>query len=68
MLCLPVCVGETFHDPGSLRNKPFEMKDLVYYMYYVAHCHNCDLTIVYKNACQSKTTQANRDILVSIYS
>ena len=41
-----VCVGETLHDPGSLGNKPFETRDRVPYMYYVAHCHNCDLTIV----------------------
>ena len=46
VLCLPVCVGETLHDPGSLGNKPFETRDPVPYMYYVAHCHNCDLTIV----------------------
>ena len=46
VLCLPVCLGETLHDPGSLGKKPFEARDLVPYMYYVAHCHNCDLTIV----------------------
>ena len=40
VLCLPVCVGETLHDPGSLGNKQFETRD------FVAHCHNCDLTIV----------------------
>ena len=46
VLCLPVWVGETLHDPGSLGNKPFETRDLVPYMYYVAHCNNCDLNIV----------------------
>ena len=46
VLCLPVCVGETLHDPGSLGNKPFETRDHVSYMYYESHCRNCDLTIV----------------------
>ena len=46
VLCLPVWVGETLHDPGTLGNKLFETKDLVPYLYSVAHCHNCDLTIV----------------------
>ena len=39
------------------------------YVFDVEHnCNICDLTIVWKNACQSKTTQPNRDILVSFYS
>ena len=46
VLCLPVCVGETLHDPASLGNKPFETRDHVPYTYNVVHCHNCDLTIV----------------------
>ena len=29
VLCLPVCVGETLHDPGSLGNKPFVTRYLV---------------------------------------
>ena len=29
VLCLPVCVGETLYDPGSLGDKPFETRDLV---------------------------------------
>ena len=66
VVCLPVSVGETLHDPGSLGNKPFETRDLVPYMYYVAHCHNYDLNIVKEYACQSKTTQPNLDILVLI--
>ena len=68
VFCLPVWVGETLHDPGSLGNKPFETRDLVPYLYYVAYCHNCDLNIVWKNTYQSKSTRPNRDILVSIYS
>ena len=32
VLCLPVCVAEAWHDPGSLWNKPFEMSDLVPYI------------------------------------
>ena len=45
-MCLLVCVAEALHDSCSLGNKPFETIDLVPYMYYVEHCHNCDLTIV----------------------
>ena len=37
-----MCVGETSHDPDSVGNKPFETRDLVPYIYYVAHFH-CDL-------------------------
>ena len=29
VLCLPVWVGETLYDPGSLGNNPFETRDLV---------------------------------------
>ena len=70
VLCLPVWVGETLHAPGSLGNKPFETRDLVPYK-------SCTMwriviiviwTLFRKTACQSKTTQPNRDILVSIYS
>ena len=43
VLCLPVCVGETLHDPGSLGNKPL-YRDILFH--YEARCHNCDLTIV----------------------
>ena len=53
VLCLPVCVAEAWNDPGSLGNKPFETRDLVPYMYYVDHDHNCDLTIVQKNVNQN---------------
>ena len=45
-LCLPVCVADTLHDPGSLGPKPFETRDLFPYMYHVDHGHNCNLTIV----------------------
>ena len=33
VLCLPVCLGETLHDPGSLGKKPFETRDLVSYIH-----------------------------------
>ena len=53
--CLFVCVAEARHDPYSLGNQPFQTRCLVPYLYYVEDGH-CDLTILYKNACQSKTT------------
>ena len=67
-VCLLVCVAEAQQYPCSLGSKPFETRDLVPYMYGLEHCHICDLTIVWKNACHSKTTQPNRDFLVSFYS
>ena len=56
-VCLLVCVEEARQYPCSLGNKPFEIRDHVPYVYDVEHCHICDLTIVWENACQSKTSQ-----------
>ena len=47
-VCVYLCAWQKHDmiDPCSLGNKPFEMRDLVPYMYDVEHGHNCDLTIV----------------------
>ena len=55
-VCLLVYVAEARQYPCSLGNKPFETRYFVPYMYDVEHCHICDLIIVWKNVCQSKTT------------
>ena len=47
-------IAEAQNYPCSLGNRSFQTRVLVHYLYHVEQSHNCDLTIVLKNSCQSK--------------
>ena len=81
LVCVRVCLGVCYicvcllftrqkHDNVRVVLETSHLTREIFFltMYDVEDCHICDLTIVWKNACQSKTSQPNRDFLVSIYS